>query len=245
MSRQALIVVHQEHSSPGRVGEMLLARGCRLDRRCPTLGDPLPQDLSRYDAIVVFGGPQSAMDCHLPGIRAELDWLERHALPGTTPLLGICLGAQQMARVLGATVGPRHDGLVEIGYKPIRATPHAPDFVPDGARFYQWHAETFDIPPGALHLAENDEFAAQAFRWGEHAWGIEFHPEMTREMVERWCSSERGSPKLCLRGAQAHAEQLADFDRHAPHTDRWLAAFIDRHLLPAARAAHRQPLAVL
>lgn len=237
MSRQALIIVHQEHSSPGRVGEMLLERGCRLDRRCPNLGDPLPQDVSRYDAMVVFGGPQSAMDCHLPGIRAELDWLERHALPGNTPLLGICLGAQQMARVLGAKVGPRDDGLVEIGYKPIRATPHAPDFVPDGAHFYQWHAETFDIPPGAVHLAENNAFAAQAFRWREHAWAIEFHPEMTREMIERWCSSERGAPKLSLAGAQSYAQQIADFERHAPRTDAWLAAFIDRHLLAAVRAA--------
>ena len=237
MSRQILIVVHQEHSSPGRVGEMLLARGCRLDRRCPNLGDPLPADLSRYDALVVFGGPQSAMDCHLPGIRAELDWLERHALPGTTPLLGICLGAQQMARVLGAQVGPRGDGLVEIGYKPIRATPHAPHFVPDAARFYQWHSETFEIPRGAVHLAENDDFSGQAFRWGEHAWAIEFHPEMTRAMIDRWCSSERGAKKLTLPGAQSHAEQIADFARHAPHTDRWLASFIDRHLLAAARAA--------
>lgn len=237
MSRQALIIVHQEHSSPGRVGEMLVARGYRLDRRCPNLGDPLPQDVSRYDAMVVFGGPQSAMDCHLPGIRAELDWLERHALPGSTPLLGICLGAQQIARVLGAKVGLRGDGLVEIGYKPIRATPHAPDFVPEDARFYQWHSETFEIPRDALHLAENDDFRGQAFRWGGHAWALEFHPEMTREMIDRWCTSQRGLQKLCLPGAQSHAEQITDFECHAAHTDRWLAAFIDRHLLARARAA--------
>lgn len=237
MSRQVLIVVHQEHSTPGRVGEMLLERGCTLDRRCPNLGDPLPGDVSRYDALVVFGGPQSAMDCHLPGIRAELDWLERHALPGNTPLLGICLGAQQMARVLGAKVGPRDDGLVEIGYKPIRATAHAPDFVPDDAYFYQWHGETFEIPHGAQHLAENDDFPGQAFCWGEYAWAFEFHPEMTREMIDRWCTSERGSQKLALPGAQSHAEQIAQFERHASRTDRWLASFIDRHLLVSTRSA--------
>ena len=202
--------------------------GCRLDRGCPNLGDALPEDVTRYDAMVGFGGPQSAMDCHLPGIRAELDWLERHALPGATPLLGICLGAQQMARVLGAKVGPRGDDLVEIGYKPIRPTADGGDFLDCSATFYQWHSETFEIPSGAVHLAENDDFAGQAFRWGQHAWAIEFHPEMTRAMIDRWCTSERGSQKLARRGAQPHEDQVRDFERHSPNTDRWLAQFIDR-----------------
>jgi len=232
MTRQVLIVVHQEHSTPGRVGEMLVERGYRLVRCCPNLGDALPADVSAYDAMVVFGGPQSAMDCHLPGIKAELDWLERHALPSATPLLGICLGAQQMARVLGARVGLRGDGCVEIGYKPVRPTPQGIDFLDGCTIFYQWHSECFEIPPGAVHLAENDDFAGQAFRWGDRAWGIEFHPEMTREMIDRWCASERGSQKLSLPGAQPHAEQVADFARHAPRTDAWLARFLDRFLLP-------------
>lgn len=113
--RRILIVVHQEHSTPGRVGELLEAQGCTLDRRCPNLGCGLPRDLSPYRACVVFGGPQSANDDHLPGIRAELDWLERTVLPSDRPVLGICLGAQMIARVLGAKVGPHPDGLVEIG----------------------------------------------------------------------------------------------------------------------------------
>ncbi len=249
MPRRVLIVVHQESSTPGRVGEMLVQRGFTLDRRCPNLGDALPAALDGYDACVVFGGPQSAMDCHLPGIRAELEWLERHALPSRMPLLGICLGAQQMARVLGARVGPRGDGLVEIGYKPVRATAHGHAFLGGCERFYQWHSETFEIPPGAVHLAENDAFAGQAFRWGTHAWAIEFHPEMTREMIQRWCTSERGARKLSLPGAQPHAEQLADFARHAPDTDRWLARFLDQCLLapvpgvsaPAPQAAAPLP----
>jgi GMP synthase (glutamine-hydrolysing) len=90
MRKQVLTIVHQEHSNPGRVGELLVERGCCLDRRCPNLGDPLPDDLSGYAAAVVFGGPQSANDDHLAGIRAELDWLGRTALPAGVPLLGIC-----------------------------------------------------------------------------------------------------------------------------------------------------------
>jgi GMP synthase (glutamine-hydrolysing) len=235
VTRRVLVIVHQEHSTPGRVGEMLVARGFALDRRCPSLGDPLPTNLAHYTACVIFGGPQSANDDHLPGIRAELDWLERHALPSSTPLLGICLGAQEMARVLGARVGPHESGQVEIGYKSVAPTSVGNTFLPQPATFYQWHSETFEIPPGALHLAENNAFPGQAFCYGAHAWAIEFHPEMTLEMINRWCTSERGAAKLDLPGAQPHGEQVADFRRHAASSDAWLSRFLDQCLLDSER----------
>lgn len=225
--RDVLIVVHQETSTPGRVGEFLVERGYRLDRRCPSLEEPLPTDLSGYAAAVVFGGPQSANDCHLPGIRAELDWLERYAIPAELPLLGICLGAQEIARVLGAKVGPHPEGLVEIGYYPVSPTARADGFLNETMSFYQWHSETFDVPADAVHLAENDSFAGQAFRYGRRVYAIEFHPEMTREMINRWCTSERGSKKLSLPGARPHDEQLASHERHADDTGRWLSRFLD------------------
>lgn len=237
MPSKILIVVHQEHSDPGKVGAFLAARGYALDRRCPNLGDPLPDRLGDYAAAVVFGGPMSANDDHLPGIRAELAWLERTALPGGCPLLGICLGAQEIAKVLGARVCGHPEGLVEIGYTEVRPTAQGGDFLARPTQFYQWHAETFDIPWGAIHLAANGAFEGQAFRWGERVWGIEFHPEMTRAMVDRWCSSEGGRPKLTLPGAQSHADQLAGYDRHAAGSDRWLAWFLDERLLAPARAA--------
>jgi GMP synthase (glutamine-hydrolysing) len=232
-----LIIVHQAHSTPGRVGELLEAQGCTLDRRCPNLGDPLPCDLSPYAAIVLFGGPQSANDDHLPGIRAELDWLERVALPGDRPLLGICLGAQMIARVLGAKVGPHPDGLVEIGYHTIHPTADGQDYLAGPTAFYQWHRETFEIPCGTVHLAHNDAFAGQAFRYNRHVYGLEFHPEMTRAMIECWTSSEKGGAMLSLRGAQAREAQLEGYDRHAPVTDRWLDWFLRSRLLGQAEAA--------
>ena len=239
MRKQVLAIVHQEHSNPGRVGELLEAKGCALDRRCPSLGDPLPDDLSTYAAAIVFGGPQSANDDHLPGIRAELDWLERTALHAGIPLLGICLGAQMIARVLGSRVGPHPAGLVEIGYHPVYPTAAGePDF--EGATmFYQWHRETFEIPAGAVHLAHNDAFDAQAFRYDGHVYGIEFHPEMTLAMVERWTASEKGEPMLTLPGAQPREVQLEGYRRYAALSDRWLGRFLDQRLLgvdPAARA---------
>ena len=237
MTKQVLIVVHQEHSHPGRVGELLVERGCALDRRCPNLGDPLPEDLSGYAAAIVFGGPQSANDDHLPGIRAELDWLERTAVPGATPLLGICLGAQMIARVLGARIGPHADGLVEIGYHPVYPTPAGEAYFEGAAMFYQWHRETFEIPADAAHLAHNDAFDAQAFRYDRHVYGVEFHPEMTLPMIERWTTSEKAAPMLTLPGAQPREAQLEGFRRYATASDRWLARFLDERLLRPADGA--------
>lgn len=231
MRKKVLIVVHQEDSNPGRVGDFLVQRGYALDRRCPNLGDPLPEDLSQYAACVVFGGPMSANDDHLPGIRAELRWLEKCALPSGRPLLGICLGGQQIARVLGARVGRHRDGLVEIGYYEVAPTETGSDFLECPTVFYQWHTETFDIPSGAQHLAENENFPGQAFRYDGCIYAIEFHPEMTREMVERWCQSENGSKKLDLPGAQPQQAHIEGYDLYAEETDRWLGWFLDSRFL--------------
>lgn len=237
MSQRVLTIVHQEHSSPGRVGELLVERGCCLDRRCPNLGDALPDDLSPYAAAIVFGGPQSANDDQVPGIRAELDWIERTALPAGTPLLGICLGAQMIARVLGSRVGPHPDGLVEIGWHPVHPTAAGQGHFAGTTMFYQWHRETFDIPAGAVHLAHNDAFDAQAFCYDRRVWGLEFHPEMTLAMIERWTGSEKGSAMLSLPGAQPREVQLEAYRRYAAVTDRWLGRFLDLQLLRPADAA--------
>ena len=233
---QILTVVHQDTSTPGFIGRNLSQRGYSLDQYCPCLGVELPRNLSHYDAVIIFGGPQSATDDHVPGIRAELDWLETTALPSKIPLLGICLGAQQLARVLGASVGPRGDGIVEIGYWPVSPTTQGTAFLPQKTTFYQWHSETFEIPSGAIHLAQSDSFSGQAFSYADHAFGIEFHPEITRDMVNHWCTSERGSPKLKLPGAQPHDAQLASHSRCAGDARGWLDHFLDHYLLPVSKA---------
>jgi GMP synthase (glutamine-hydrolysing) len=231
MSKRVLIVVHGGYSDPGRVGERLEARGYALERRCPNLFDPLPTDLSEYAAAIVFGGPQSANDDDRPAIRIELDWLEKVALPGRTPLLGICLGAQMIARVLGARVGRHPDGLVEIGWHPVYPTPAGQSYFHGPTMVYQWHKETFAIPSGAVHLAHNDAFDAQMFGYQDRVFGIEFHPEMTRSMIDLWSGSDRGSAMLTLLGAQAREVQLEGYDRHAQAVERWLDRFLDGHLL--------------
>ena len=100
--------------------------------------------------------------------------------------------------------------------------------------FYQWHRETFEIPAGAVHLAHNDAFDAQAFCYDGRVYGIEFHPEMTLAMIERWTTSEKAAPMLTLPGAQPREAQLEAYQRYAAVSDRWLGRFLDERLLGPA-----------
>jgi GMP synthase (glutamine-hydrolysing) len=230
-SRRILTIVHQEHSATGRVGELLIARGFALDRCCPSLGEPLPGSLEGHDGVVIFGGPMSANDEHLDGIRSELAWLPT-ALESGRPVVGICLGAQLIARALGARVGPRPDGLVEMGYYEVRPSRAGRSYFDGPTVFYQWHSESFELPRGSVHLAESDNCCNQAFRYDHQVFGLEFHPEMTRAMVDRWSSSSDGAPKLSRPGAQPREAHLEGYERYAAGSDRWLARFLD-HLLPS------------
>ena len=115
-----LIVLHQETSTPGRVGNALRALGHQLDVRRPRFGDALPETLEGHAGAVIFGGPMSANDPD-DFVRREIEWI---AVPlrEQRPFLGICLGAQMLAMQLGARVAPHPQGRAEIGYYPIRPT---------------------------------------------------------------------------------------------------------------------------
>src|SRR4051812_6441169 len=115
-----LIVLHQEHSTPGRVGRLLQERGHRLDIRRPRFGDPLPATLSGHAGAAVFGGPMSANDTD-DFIRDEIDWIGV-PLKEDKPFLGLCLGAQMLAKHLGARVWGHPAGRAEIGYYPLVPT---------------------------------------------------------------------------------------------------------------------------
>ena len=112
-----LIILHQEHSTPGRVGRLLRERGHALDIRRPPFGDPLPDTMAEHAGAVIFGGPMSAND-EDDFVKREIDWISV-PLKEEKPYLGLCLGAQMMARLMGARVYPHPDGRAEIGYFPL------------------------------------------------------------------------------------------------------------------------------
>lgn len=229
--KPVLVVLHQEHSTPGRVGRLLSQRGYRLDIRRPRFGDPLPKTMLHHAGAVIFGGPMSANDPD-EFIAIETAWIAT-LLTEAVPYLGICLGAQMLASQLGARVYAHPEGRAEIGYYPLSATSDGaaletsvrqpwPDHV------YQWHREGFDCPVGAHCLATGGDFPVQAIQAGPAAFGIQFHPEVTPAMMYRWTT--RAHERLTLPGAQPRHAHFDGWYQHDQAVARWLQAFLDHWL---------------
>ena len=221
--RRVLIILHQENSTPGRVGMSLRARGFTLDIRRPRFGDPLPHTMSGHAGAVIFGGPMSANDTDA-FVHREIDWVGV-ALAEGAPLFGICLGAQMMVRHLGGHVAPDPDGCAEIGYYPLRATQTGDRLMDWPQKVYQWHREGFDLPRDTELLAEGDLFPNQAFRIGPAAYGIQFHPELTLAMMHRW--TVKGAERMKLPCAQGRRDHFAGRSLYDPPLKAWMERFLD------------------
>jgi GMP synthase (glutamine-hydrolysing) len=217
-----LIVLHQERSSPGRVGQMLQKAGFELDIRRPVLGDPLPDSLCDHVGAVIFGGPMSANDTQ-DYVRGEIDWLSV-PLSENKPYLGICLGAQMLVRHLGGTVESHPDGLTEIGWFPLSSTPAGAELLQWPDMVYQFHREGFSLPQGAELLATAEHYPNQAFRYGANAWGIQFHAELTQVMMQRWVV--HGAHRFDLPGAQQGHHHLQGRLVYDSRLRQWLADFL-------------------
>ncbi len=226
--RRVLILLHQECSTSGRIGRLLRDQGVHLDIRRPRFGDPLPKSLGDHAGVIIFGGPMSAND-NDEWIRREINWIGV-PLKEKKPFLGICLGAQMLARHLGHRVCPHPQGRVEVGYYPIDPTEHGHSLCDRRfpTRVYQWHREGFDLPNGALLLAKGHDFEAQAFRFGPAAIGFQFHPEVTLPMICRW--SARSRERLDCPGARPLHRHLEGWLRHDRAIARWSGAFLQNWL---------------
>lgn len=227
--RRILVVLHQENSSPGRVGQVLTHMGYDLVFRRPILGDDLPDRLEDYAGAVVFGGPMSANDPD-EGIVRETRWMDV-VLKSGKPYLGICLGAQILARHLGAQVYGREDGHVEIGWYPIHPTEAGAALMDWPSMVYQFHREGFGLPVGAELLATADIYPNQAFRYGENAWAVQFHAELTLAMMNRW--TVRGAHRFVLPNAQPGHRHLSGRLLHDAELLTWLKLFLAKVFGPA------------
>jgi GMP synthase (glutamine-hydrolysing) len=227
MQQLILIVLHQEHSTPGRIGYALEQLGYWLDVRRPRFGDPLPETMADHAGAIIFGGPMSANDSD-EFIRKEIDWI---AVPlrEDKPFLGICLGAQMCAKQLGGKVFPHPRGHAEIGYYPIRPTAAGLAVVEKWPeQVYQWHREGFDLPAGAELLAKGDTFEVQAIRSGR-AFALQFHPDVTHAMMHKWTT--RGHERFALPGARPRDTHFADRAVYDYSARAWLSVFLEQWIL--------------
>lgn len=225
MSGRIILIDHPGgNHRDDRLSGRLAALGYKLEWSCPGNGDPLPRPDGEHLAAVVYGGPESANDDgKLDYIGREIEWVGDWVTTGK-PFLGICLGGQILARALGAKVNPHPDALCEIGYRPVTETEAGNGFVDGISHVYHWHREGFDLADRVQPLAMGEDFANQAFRCDSRCFGIQFHPEVTPSIMERWIT-EAGH-MLAEHGAHPAARQREDAERHDKPLGLWLNRFI-------------------
>lgn len=191
-----LAVIHGGNVRAEVFGPAVEARGHRLEEWSLAWDTPLPRPLDAYGGVLVFGGAMHAdQDKNHPWLREENLFLQR-LLDLHIPVLGICLGAQLIAKAAHASVRPAESS--EIGWYPVELTEDAADDpllggLPQRFDSFQWHHYTYDVPAGAVELARSEN-CTQAFRLGDSAWGVQFHPEVTFEQIESWADEPEDVP---------------------------------------------------
>lgn len=175
----------------GRIEPELANRGIAIDYADLYRPGAAAPDPAGYDGLIFMGGAMSVND-GLPYLEREARWIAQ-AVEAGRPVLGVCLGAQLIAKALGARVYA--SPMKEIGWFEIELTAEGaadPLFAGAGPRetVFQWHGETFDLPPGGHWLASSPACRHQAFRIGASAYALQFHLEVTPEMIADWCSQD-------------------------------------------------------
>ncbi|MET9986843.1 type 1 glutamine amidotransferase [Streptomyces rochei] len=185
-----LVVQNGLGGGPGRFGDWLTAEGTALDVVRAHAGAPLPRRLA-HDGVMVLGGG------YLPDDDVRAPWLAptralvAEALERGAPVFGICLGGQLLAQVAGGTVRGEH-GAPEFGSTPLTLRPEAGDDpllsgLPRRVTAVEHHVDAVTaLPPGAAWLMESERCPYQAFRVGDRAWGVQFHPEADAARVRSW-----------------------------------------------------------
>lgn len=225
-----LIVQHVESERSFAIGDALSSLGVIVDTRRVFAGDPLPLDVSTFSGLVVMGGPMSAADQEgFPSLANELE-LVTDALDRGVPTLGVCLGAQILAVAAGSSVFVGEAG-PEIGWGHVEFTSEAIsdpllEGVPDRLTVLHWHGDTFALPATAIRLASSRKYANQAYRFGERAWGFQFHIEVDRDAVSEFLDVFGDEVRSAGQDPEAIALATQDsLDELAPIRDRICGRF--------------------
>jgi len=209
--RRLLIFQHVSYEILGTLDPLLRNAGFRIryvnfDRQ----PDAKP-DISRYHGLIVLGGPMNCdqSDRH-PHLETEIE-LIRQTIDAGKPILGICLGAQLIARALGARVMPNETK--EIGWYELNLTAAGQDdplfsHFDDSQMIFQWHGDRFDIPDGATHLATSPDCQNQAFRYSDNVYGLQFHLEVDAPMIHRWLQRPAMAREAMNVGGEEHPHHI-------------------------------------
>lgn len=221
MPKYALAIRHVHFEDCGILIETLLERNFGIRYVDVGRHDLREIDVSEADLVIGLGGPVAVYDADLyPWIHHELALFER-CLTLRKPVIGLCLGAQMLAKALGARVYP--GPVKELGWKSLTLTDEGRDSViaPLGAEhtsMLHWHGDTFDLPAGARLLASTAEVPNQIFQWQKHAIGFQCHPEIQAKDIESWLIGH--ACEIAAHGKVSVGELRRDTVRHAPLLNR-------------------------
>jgi GMP synthase (glutamine-hydrolysing) len=221
-----LVLRHTQAEGLGLLANVLREGGIHHRYLDLPRGEPAPRDLRGVGGLIVLGGPMAVYEAERhPFLKAELALLERSLTAGR-PVLGICLGAQMIASVLGARVyaGERR----EVGWAPVRLTADGLDDPVFGGgeqelTVFHMHGDTYELPPDARNLATSAVYEQQAFRWGDLVYGLQFHLEFTDTMIGRLVSEPESRAYIAGAGVDPQA-LLAESPAHV----RPLSAVVQR-----------------
>lgn len=238
-----LVFQHVPYEPLGTLDPLLKESGFRIRYVNFSRQPELRPELDKYAALIVLGGPMNAdqIDTY-PNLRTEVEII-REAVASDMSVLGICLGAQLLAKALGGSV--QRNPMREIGWYDVELTAAGQtDAVlstfASTQRVFQWHEDGMSLPAGTTHLARSAASEVQAFRHGEHAYGFQFHLEVDRSLIERWLTvpdnqsvlrdeGARVDPDAVRRETDESVEALQALSR------RTFSRWIDRFELPPRR----------
>jgi len=210
--RRTIVLQHLDREGPGCIADLCQQRDFEVHVVRLDLGAPVPTALERGDILVVMGGSMGVADVadpRYPFLAKEVELL-RTVVAKSQPVLGVCLGAQLLAHAAGSRVYPNQHpdalGVLrprrEVGFGDVRllGNDHEPSLagLPDVIPVLHWHGDTFDLPAGAVRLAENDVCANQAYRLGRHAYGLQFHVETDASLVRDWAEEDAAFARSAL-----------------------------------------------
>lgn len=214
---KVLILKNAPQEGPGTIEDFLIREGIPY-RVIELESEKIPND--DYDILIILGGPMSVNDEEIYPFLKDEERVVKDFIGGGKKILGICLGAQMLAKALGSRVykGPKQ----EIGWYPIELTGDALKdplmlklaFHPKGGdlwkkfKVFHWHGETFDVPEGAVRLASSELYPNQAFRYGKGAYAFQFHIEVRRGMISEWLKDDADLPRISKETEAFYEEYL-------------------------------------
>ena len=211
--KKVLVIRNVSYETEGLLEPLLRKEGLALDIVDFQSDASAKPTLDGHAGLIVMGGPMGANDTDRYPHLLHVERLLAEAMECSLPLVGVCLGAQVMAKVLGSEVYP--NPVREVGWYELHRTADGSEdplfgTLEEREQVLQWHGDTFDLPSGAALLASSPDCVNQAFRYGEAAYAIQFHLEILRPMIEEWVQRDAARGWLAEDGRISASRILAD-----------------------------------